>query len=138
MIPKRNNIPSFFRPPSLKDIMRPVGDFDLIIAQRRTSVLGPPLLRNMRHSWRESERVYENMYRKFKKNLRFKKIYLSLCSQKQWWVRITVSTRDSQSRNRSSILLPTTKSRSVSLIGFFGLDNGVMSDFLGALSSFGA
>lgn len=27
----------------------------------------------------------------------------------KWWVRITVSTRDSQSRNRSSILLPTTK-----------------------------
>ena len=51
------------------------------------------------------------MHRKFKKNLRFKKIYLSLCSQKQWWVRITVSTRDSQSRNRSSILLPTTKRR---------------------------
>ena len=65
----------------------------------------------MRHSWRESERVYENMHRKFKKNLRFKKIYLSLCSQKQWWVRITVSTRDSQSRNRSSILLPTTRRR---------------------------
>ena len=118
--------------------MRPVGDFDLIIAKRRTSVLGPPLLRNMRHSWRESERVYENMYRKFKKNLRFKKIYLSLCSQKQWWVRITVSTRDSQSRNRSSILLPTTRKPVSSLIGFFDSDNGVMSDFLGALSSFGA
>ncbi len=27
-----------------------------------------------------------------------------------WWVRITVSTRDFHSRNRSSILLPTTKS----------------------------
>ncbi len=26
-----------------------------------------------------------------------------------WWVRITVSTRDFHSRNRSSILLPTTK-----------------------------
>ena len=34
-----------------------------------------------------------------------------MCSQKQWWVRITVSTRDSQSRNRSSILLPTTRRR---------------------------
>ena len=29
----------------------------------------------------------------------------------KWWVRITVSTRDSQSRNRSSILLPTTSER---------------------------
>ncbi len=27
-----------------------------------------------------------------------------------WWVRITVSTRDFHSRNRSSILLPTTQS----------------------------
>ena len=53
--------------------MRPVGDFDLIIAKRRTSVLGPPLLRNMRHSWRESERVYENMYRKFKKKFAVQK-----------------------------------------------------------------
>ena len=26
-----------------------------------------------------------------------------------WWVRITVSTRDFHSRNRSSILLPTTR-----------------------------
>lgn len=35
--------------------MRPVDDFNLIIAQRRTSVLGPPLLHNMGHSWREAE-----------------------------------------------------------------------------------
>ena len=28
-----------------------------------------------------------------------------------WWVRITVSTRDFHSRNRSSILLPTTRHR---------------------------
>ena len=31
-----------------------------------------------------------------------------------WWVRITVSTRDFHSRNRSSILLPTTKSNTKS------------------------
>ena len=30
-----------------------------------------------------------------------------------WWVRITVSTRDFHSRNRSSILLPTTKYKKV-------------------------
>ena len=33
---------------------------------------------------------------------------------------------------------PLPESRSVSLIGFFDSDNGVMSDFLRALSSFGA
>ena len=37
------------------------------------------------------------------------KKYSYLCTPNRW-VRITVSTRDSQSRNRSSILLPSTKS----------------------------
>ena len=37
-----------------------------------------------------------------------KNFFLPLQSQ-VWWVRITVSTRDFHSRNRSSILLPTSE-----------------------------
>ena len=35
--------------------------------------------------------------------------FIYLCNPEQCWVRITVSTQDSQSCNRSSILLPSTK-----------------------------
>ena len=38
-----------------------------------------------------------------------KKIISIFAARNNCWVRITVSTRDSQSRNRSSILLPSTR-----------------------------
>ncbi len=48
-----------------------------------------------------------------------KKFFLPLHSQSRRWVRITVSTQDSQSCNRSSILLPSTKKAAASAAAFF-------------------
>ena len=45
------------------------------------------------------------------------RFFTYLCTPNRW-VRITVSTRDSQSRNRSSILLPSTKRGDASLLFF--------------------
>lgn len=63
--------------------MRPVDDFNLIIAQRRTSVLGPPLLHNMGHSWREAEGEGIRKYAsEIQKKFAVQKKYIYLCAPK--------------------------------------------------------
>ena len=67
----------------------------------------------MPFKWRGDTRTTKlrNLQKKLQKNLQIEKKSISLQSQTtKRWVRITVSTRDSQSRNRSSILLPSTNS----------------------------
>ena len=53
--------------------------------------------------------------------LDIKKIVLPLQSQTitNWWIRLTVRTEDSQSSNRSSILLSTTKKKLTQKVSFF-------------------